>query len=227
MMPRLVLLSAILLGGCTLGPDYVRPELPKADVFPEAGKGGAAIRPEWWKSLGDPELDALVAKALVANADLRIAVQQPVGKDWQGTVKIDGLGGQLRGRRLAGKADGKLLLAPVEPFHQRGQSGAWVSNFLPHIAGIADMLAAETVTIVLPLRAVWDAVVARADDGVAVVADHHIAVDVGHTDTVAAAQAVMLVGSAVAIDAAMGHAGSPRNFGIMGSCAVRREWQLP
>lgn len=74
MMPRLVLLSAILLGGCTLGPDYVRPELPKADVFPEAGKGGAAIRTEWWKSLGDPELDALVAKALVANADLRIAV---------------------------------------------------------------------------------------------------------------------------------------------------------
>jgi hypothetical protein len=74
MMPRLVLLSAILLGGCTLGPDYVRPELPKADVFPEAGKGGAAVRAEWWKSLGDPELDALVAKALVANADLRIAV---------------------------------------------------------------------------------------------------------------------------------------------------------
>jgi multidrug efflux system outer membrane protein len=63
-----------LLGGCTLGPDYVRPELPKAEVFPEAGKGGAAVRAEWWKSLGDPELDALVAKALAANADLRVAV---------------------------------------------------------------------------------------------------------------------------------------------------------
>ena len=55
MMPRLVLLSAILLGGCTLGPDYVRPELPKADVFPEAGKGGVTVRAEWWKSLGDDE----------------------------------------------------------------------------------------------------------------------------------------------------------------------------
>ena len=63
-----------LLGGCTLGPDYVRPELPKAEVFPAAGKGGAAVRAEWWKSLGDPELDALVAKALAANADLRVAV---------------------------------------------------------------------------------------------------------------------------------------------------------
>ena len=63
-----------LLGGCTLGPDYVRPELPKSEAFPEAGKGGAAVRAEWWKSLGDPELDALVAKALAANADLRVAV---------------------------------------------------------------------------------------------------------------------------------------------------------
>ncbi len=74
MMPRLVLLSACLLGGCAVGPDYVRPELPKADAFPEAGKGGAALSADWWKSFGDPQLDALVAKAMAANADLRIAV---------------------------------------------------------------------------------------------------------------------------------------------------------
>jgi hypothetical protein len=33
---------------------------------------------------------------------------------------------------MTGKADGKLLLAPVEPFRQHGRSGAWVSDFLPH-----------------------------------------------------------------------------------------------
>ncbi|MCI0534502.1 MAG: DUF1501 domain-containing protein, partial [Verrucomicrobiales bacterium] len=32
------------------------------------------------------------------------------------------------------------LLGPVEPFRQHGQSGAWVSSFLPHMAGIADEL---------------------------------------------------------------------------------------
>jgi len=75
MMPRPILLAAsVLLGGCAMGPDYARPELPKADAYPEAGKGGAAISAEWWKSFGDPQLDALVAKALVANADLRVAV---------------------------------------------------------------------------------------------------------------------------------------------------------
>ncbi|MGE3312352.1 MAG: DUF1501 domain-containing protein [Limisphaerales bacterium] len=41
---------------------------------------------------------------------------------------------------MTGKADGKLLLAPVEPFRQRGKSGAWVSEFLPHTARIADEL---------------------------------------------------------------------------------------
>ncbi len=41
---------------------------------------------------------------------------------------------------MTGKADGKLMLAPVEPFQQHGQSGATVSAFLPHIALVADDL---------------------------------------------------------------------------------------
>ena len=41
---------------------------------------------------------------------------------------------------MTGNPEGKLLLAPVEPFHRRGASGAWVSDFLPHTARIADEL---------------------------------------------------------------------------------------
>jgi hypothetical protein len=41
---------------------------------------------------------------------------------------------------MTGQADGKLMLAPVERFRQRGESGAWVSDFLPHTAAIADRL---------------------------------------------------------------------------------------
>ena len=41
---------------------------------------------------------------------------------------------------MTGAPQGKLMLAPVEPFAQHGQSGAWVSNFLPHTAKIADEL---------------------------------------------------------------------------------------
>lgn len=41
---------------------------------------------------------------------------------------------------MTGSPQGKLLLAPVEPFRRRGESGAWVSDFLPHTASIADRL---------------------------------------------------------------------------------------
>ncbi len=49
----------------------------------------------------------------------------------------------LAGKRfstMTGNAKGKLVLGPIEPFKQRGQSGAWVSDFLPYTAAIADDL---------------------------------------------------------------------------------------
>lgn len=49
----------------------------------------------------------------------------------------------LAGKRfstMTGNAKGKLVLGPVEPFKPRGQSGAWVSDFLPYTAAIADEL---------------------------------------------------------------------------------------
>ena len=41
---------------------------------------------------------------------------------------------------MTGSPSGKLMLAPVEPFKRHGKSGAWISNFLPHTAKIADDL---------------------------------------------------------------------------------------
>ena len=41
---------------------------------------------------------------------------------------------------MTGNPQGKLLLGPIEPFQQHGQSGAWVSALLPHTAGVVDDL---------------------------------------------------------------------------------------
>jgi hypothetical protein len=49
----------------------------------------------------------------------------------------------LQGRRfssMTGNAAGKRVLGPVEPFRQHGKSGAWVSDFMPYTASIADEL---------------------------------------------------------------------------------------
>lgn len=41
---------------------------------------------------------------------------------------------------MTGNPSGKVVLAPVEPFKRHGQSGAWVSQFMPHTATVADEL---------------------------------------------------------------------------------------
>jgi len=67
--------TAILLAGCaSVGRDYQTPETatPAAWVEPGQGKAGVALE-RWWTSYHDPELDRLVAKALAANFDVRIA----------------------------------------------------------------------------------------------------------------------------------------------------------
>ncbi|MDC0935646.1 DUF1501 domain-containing protein [Pirellulales bacterium] len=49
----------------------------------------------------------------------------------------------LAGKRfstMTGDPSGKLVLAPVEPFHQYGESGAWISDLMPYTAQIADEL---------------------------------------------------------------------------------------
>lgn len=49
----------------------------------------------------------------------------------------------LAGKRfstMTGNASGKKLLGALEPFHARGQSGATVSELMPHTAAIADEL---------------------------------------------------------------------------------------
>ncbi len=67
---------AALFAGCTVGPDYVRPETPLPAAFAEGAadpaRGDLAI--DWWQGFGEPELTRLVGRALAANADLRAAV---------------------------------------------------------------------------------------------------------------------------------------------------------
>ena len=67
--------------------------------------------------------------------------------DWKPALeKMHGkpiLSDYVKGRRfstMTGDASNKLMLSPVEPFAQHGQSGAWVSRFLPYTSKIVDDL---------------------------------------------------------------------------------------
>ncbi|HSI01681.1 MAG TPA: efflux transporter outer membrane subunit [Reyranella sp.] len=90
-MRRLALLAvAVLLGGCTLGPDFLRPDSPRAEAYlPDAPSsfvsggidGGEAqrivrdldIAAQWWLVFQSPALNSLIETALHANPDIRAA----------------------------------------------------------------------------------------------------------------------------------------------------------
>ncbi|HEY7904447.1 MAG TPA: efflux transporter outer membrane subunit [Casimicrobiaceae bacterium] len=71
-----VALLALACAGCMVGPDYQRPviELPHAYAdAPPANTVAPTVAPQWWSLYRDPDLDNLVAAAMAANTDLRIA----------------------------------------------------------------------------------------------------------------------------------------------------------
>jgi hypothetical protein len=65
---------------------------------------------------------------------------KPRLKELHGQPLPDGFAAGKRFSTMTGEAAGKLMLAPVEPFQQHGECGAWVSAFLPHTAQIVDKL---------------------------------------------------------------------------------------
>jgi multidrug efflux system outer membrane protein len=68
------LACAVLLGGCMVGPDYVRPDVELPDHYAErAPEGAATIRRGWWMQFNDSTLNALVERALAENSDVQRA----------------------------------------------------------------------------------------------------------------------------------------------------------
>ena len=70
-------LLCFFAAGCSVGPDYRRPETAAPAVWQEAQQTGidtqAGELAEWWKEFRDPVLDGLAERAVKNNLDLRIA----------------------------------------------------------------------------------------------------------------------------------------------------------
>jgi outer membrane protein, multidrug efflux system len=65
-------LAATLLAGCTVGPKYIRPEMPLPTVFDQASaeQSDAAPGTLVWKAFADPTLDGLIERTLQANTTI-------------------------------------------------------------------------------------------------------------------------------------------------------------
>ncbi|PTU30845.1 RND transporter [Stenotrophobium rhamnosiphilum] len=73
-----IVLSALALTACAVGPDYRAPETPPTALLNASSPLFVAKSPEavWWNQFEDEELDSLISRALEANLDLRIAIDR-------------------------------------------------------------------------------------------------------------------------------------------------------
>ena len=69
----LAVLTASMLAGCTVGPDYKAPETPVPKTYGEAPTTQPAASVAWWTLFNDPMLDRIVNQARAANFDLKAA----------------------------------------------------------------------------------------------------------------------------------------------------------
>ena len=67
------LFVVLFLTACAVGPDYERPSVLTDTAYAEKSDSTELISSEWWKGFGDEKLNDLMATALKANADIRIA----------------------------------------------------------------------------------------------------------------------------------------------------------
>ena len=75
-------LAIALAGGCTVGPDYVRPSAAEPASFKElagwlpAQPQDRETRGKWWEIFGDAQLDTLAEQVIAANQNLKVAEAQ-------------------------------------------------------------------------------------------------------------------------------------------------------
>ena len=72
-------LAGLLLAGCRVGPNYVKPIVPAPPAFSEQHADVGAQEPspkDWWIIFNDSVLSDLEARTIKANLDIRVAVAQ-------------------------------------------------------------------------------------------------------------------------------------------------------
>jgi multidrug efflux system outer membrane protein len=125
-----VALAGILIAGCTVGPNFRRPE----STAPPEYRGLSSENPPgpnslgdlpWWEIFGDPVLQDLVKEALSQNYDLRVATQRILEARAQVTIARSFQFPEVSG---SGSAQYSQIVGKLQP--------PQVEKFFPPSAGI-------------------------------------------------------------------------------------------
>jgi len=120
--------------------------LAPESVFPSDGDGAGRFDPKTGGLIGFPNF-APKAKRVIflhqsgAPSQIELFDYKPKLRQFHGSDLPDSI---RQGQRITGMTSGQAsfpVAAPIFKFEQRGQSGAWISELLPHTAKIVDDIA--------------------------------------------------------------------------------------
>jgi outer membrane protein, multidrug efflux system len=147
--------AALLLGACTVGPDYRRPEYPVPPAFRgQVGEDAAASVGDlgWWRIFEDETLQQLIRSALAENYDLRIAAARIMEARAQVTItrsfqfpEVNASGSAFY-QRIVGSPDPiqfREQFTPVAGFDLAFEIDFWGRWRRASEAARADLLASE------------------------------------------------------------------------------------
>jgi NodT family efflux transporter outer membrane factor (OMF) lipoprotein len=136
--------TALMLAGCTVGPDYRQPQIEVPQNFTSPSAAGSAKQPKpsltatsappvdlagWWKSLNDPKLDSLISRAIEANLDLGIALARVQEARTKEAVAMGQALPSVRASEGAGVGTGQDLTRSRVPSALRsGENGAGLNQ---------------------------------------------------------------------------------------------------
>lgn len=146
-----------LLAGCTMGPDYRRPELALAAGWRVTPADAADLaNTEWWQGFGDEHLARLIDAAIDANKDLRIAAYRideyaaRLKVSQAGSLPVVGYGVNASRAQLSQERPNGLRLgaSPVLSDFELGGTFSWEIDLWGRLkrsdeASLADLLATQ------------------------------------------------------------------------------------
>lgn len=142
-MPRgpSILLLSLLLGACTVGPNYRTPEVALPTEYSE--KQNVDVEgslKQWWTQFDDPLLDDLIAEAIQNNFDLRIAEEKINENRALYRVQrsklfpeIDLDGSATRTRYSINTPEGEFITPLTQNFFMLGFDATWELDFFGKI----------------------------------------------------------------------------------------------
>ena len=221
---RGVLVLALPLGGCDLGPDYQRPEVEMPVQFRATDVTAAQAWPaeDWWRGFNSPELDTLIEQAQAQNFDIVAAVARvrqadavvriagapllpnvttTAGASWQQVGATRGFSGVTRGGSTTSTIDVHNYI--FGPFNAAYEVDFWGKNRAARQSAVASAMFSRfdqqvvALSVVTNVANTWFTALALADR--VVVAQQNLA---DAEQTLAVIQGRLQAGTASALDLA-------------------------